>query len=188
VRKIYAATWFPTFLLWAASHASIVLPTLLARLIGLSLPQAGGPDNMDPDSYEPGQQLPVYKGSDIAKAICVGGVALAMTALLVIPAQTALARVQASLLPADEDPLVPFDRSFAGRVEPEVVTGKGFATFGAAVKTVPFASWVRIFLLRAKIFVVQIAVYVLLGLFVALQILALNAFTGDKGSDGSDGQ
>lgn len=40
-----------------------------------------------------------------------------------LPAQIALVRIQASLLPPDEDSIVPFDRSFGGRVNPLLMVG-----------------------------------------------------------------
>ncbi|KAL2137401.1 hypothetical protein VTI74DRAFT_22 [Chaetomium olivicolor] len=174
IRKVYLATWLPTTLLWAAAHAAIIFPTLLADLIRLPLRD---PRQMPGDD---GQQL---DGSTIAKIICVAGVSLGLQVLLVIPAHTAVTRVQASLLPADEDTVVPFDRSFAGRVEPEVVTGKGFATFGAAIATITLRSWVRIYLLRVKVFAITTAVYVLIAAVVGLQILAVR-----KTCDSGDGE
>ncbi|KAK4126563.1 hypothetical protein N657DRAFT_568700 [Parathielavia appendiculata] len=170
VRKVYLATWFPTFLFWAANHAAVVLPMLLASVIGLQLPDPNQPaDNQTP-----------MTGSDAAKAICVLGVHLALTALLVTPAHVALARVQASLLPADEDTLVPFDRSFGGRVEPEIVSGKGFATFGAALKTVSVQSWVRIYLLDIKVAAVAVAAYAVMGAVVVGQVLLFGLWAGSQ--------
>ncbi|KAH6635178.1 hypothetical protein B0J18DRAFT_462301 [Chaetomium sp. MPI-SDFR-AT-0129] len=163
VNKVYLATWFPTFLFWAAIQASVILPTLLAYAIGLNLQTGETPS-----------------GSDAGKALAVAGLSLGIQASFVIPAHAALARVQASLLPADEDPLVPFDRSFAGRVEPEIITGKGFATFGAAIKTIPRASWIRIYLLRIKVFFVTMAAFSVFGLVLAAEILIAAAITGNK--------
>lgn len=175
--KVYLATWFPTFLLWAAANASVLLPALLSAVIGLTWRDPANPDQI---RSEP------PRGSEIAKVLCVLGVSLALEALLVIPAHTALVRVQASLLPADEDTLLPFDRSFGGRVEPEVVSGRGFATFGAALKTVPWASWVRIYLLRIKVFFVSVAAYVALGLVLLLQFWILQKTVGGpKGGNGN---
>ncbi|KAL2267777.1 hypothetical protein VTJ83DRAFT_5054 [Remersonia thermophila] len=166
-RKIYATTWFPIFLTWAATNAVIFSSRLLVRLIGLPSLDPNSPDFVDPEDR-----------SLVPKSLCVSGVALALYLLLVVPAQTVLQRVQASLLPADEDTIVPFDRSFGGRLEPEVVGGQRFATFGAAFKTVPYASWVRIYLQRAKIFLVTAATYVLVGLLVALQFVLLQKIAG----------
>lgn len=164
VKKVYVANWFPTFLLWAAAHAAVVFPELLAEAIGLRIRDPNDPNQIG------GKPM---NGSDLGKVICVAGFSLALQAVLVIPAHAALTRVQASLLPADEDPIVPFDRSFAGRVEPEVVTGKGFATFGAALKTIPRASWLRIYMLRIKVFFLSMAVYFVLGAVVLLEFVLL---------------
>ena len=171
LRTIYLATWFPTFLMWAATHTAMVLPSLLRRAIGL-------PDLTDPYAVQDRTSA-----SDIAKMLCVVGFSLALNLLLVIPTQAALSRVKASLLPADEDTIVPFDRSFAGRVEPEVVSGKGFATFGAAIKTIPVSGWVRIFLMRVKVFFVGLVVYTAVSAVVVAQLMLLG-----KKAEGGDGQ
>lgn len=170
-RKVYLATWFPTVLLWAAAHASALLPELLSYVIGLQISDPNHPGRLR------GEPL---HGGDVAKMICVVGVSVALQALLVVPSHAALTRVQASLLPADQDTLVPFDRSFAGRVEPEVVTGKGFATFGAAIKTIPRSSWLRIYLLRVKVFFVSMGVYFIMGAIVGVEVLAMGLLSGGK--------
>ncbi|KAK3901945.1 hypothetical protein C8A05DRAFT_15937 [Staphylotrichum tortipilum] len=170
IRKVYAATWLPTTLLWLATHAAVYLPLGLAALIGLQ-----------DSKNQPNQHQPIRaNASDAAKVICVAGVSLGLQALLVIPAHAALTRVQASLLPADEPTIVPFDRSFAGLVEPEVVTGKGFATFGAAIKTVTLASWGRIYLLRVKVFAFSFAVCSAMVAFIMLEMGLLTLVAGRK--------
>lgn len=171
LKKVYLAAWFPTFLFWAAVQASVLFPELLGRVLGLCMRD---PDHPDQTCDQP------KNGAYYTKALCVAGLALVLQAVLAIPAQAALARVQASLLPADEDPIVPFDRSFAGRVEPEVVTGKGFATFGAAIKTIPRSSWIRIYLLRIKVFFVSMGVYFVLGSIVMLEVLVMGLAIGGK--------
>lgn len=176
LRKTYVATWLPTVFLWAAAQLSMRIPAMLAKAIGLSLTEPGAPGRF--------RDTPPT-GAEAAKGLCVAGVALGLQALLAIPAHTALTRVQASLLPADEDTIVPFDRSFGGRVEPEVVTGKGFATLGAALKSVSRASWLRIYLQRVKLFAVNVAVQVLFAVVVMLQVLIVRQAC-DNG-DGSGG-
>ncbi|KAJ4300218.1 hypothetical protein N0V88_002889 [Collariella sp. IMI 366227] len=159
IRKVYAATWLPIVLFWAASYASFILAALLADLIGLKFPE-------DPDNYR-------LDASRFAQILCVGGVFIGLQLLLCVSTGTALTRVQASLLPADEDTVVPFDRSFAGQVEPEVVTGKGFATFKAAITTVTVRSWVRICMLNFKLMAVVVAVYMMMGVVLGLQGLVI---------------
>jgi hypothetical protein len=171
VKKTYLATWFPTVLLWAAMVTATVIPTLMARAMGL---RATNPDHPDEIRTDP------PRGSDAGKALGVLAVSVALQALLLIPADAALTRVMASLLPADEDTIVPFDRSFGGRVEPEVVTGKGFATFGAALKSIPRVSWVRIYKLRVKVFAVGMAAYLAMGAIVVAQFLLVAWLGGSK--------
>ncbi|KAL2157520.1 hypothetical protein VTH06DRAFT_6071 [Thermothelomyces fergusii] len=169
LKKAYRATWLPTVLVWAALNACAYLPMLLARLVGLELPDPDQPDQVE---------LPA--GPDAGKALAVVAVFLALQALLYVPAHTALIRVQASLLPPDEDTVVPFDRSFGGRVEPELVTGKGFATFGAAVKSVTRDSWLRIYLLRLKLFAVSVAIYSVIIFVVALEAVLVSVLRGGQ--------
>ncbi|AEO55133.1 hypothetical protein MYCTH_2314130 [Thermothelomyces thermophilus ATCC 42464] len=171
LKKVYRATWLPTFLLWAATNACVYFPILLAGLIGLELSDPERPDQIR-------SQLPT--GSDAGKALAVLGLLLGLQVLLYIPAETALTRVQASLLPPDEDTVVPFDRSFAGRVEPELVTGKGFATFGAAIKSVTRASWVRIYLQRLKLCAVSMAIYFAVIAVVMVEALIVTAIQGSQ--------
>ncbi|EAQ87911.1 hypothetical protein CHGG_04530 [Chaetomium globosum CBS 148.51] len=171
LKKVYVAAWFPTFLFWAAVQASVLFPELLGRGIGLCMRDPNNPDKICDQPKD---------GSYLAKVIAVAGLSLALQVLLAIPAHAALARVQASLLPADEDPIVPFDRSFAGRVEPEVVTGKGFATFGAAIKTIPRSSWLRIYLLRVKVFFVSVGAYFVMGTIVGLEVLVMGLISAGK--------
>jgi hypothetical protein len=166
-RRAYVATWFPTLLFWGASHLSTLIPSLLARAMGLELSNSL--------NYSPGP-------SEAAKSLCVLAVSVALQALLVVPAHTILVRVQASLLPADQDTIVPFDRSFGGLVEPEVVTGKGFASCTAAWQTISWASWLRIYLLRLKVFAMSTAMYVVI---IATVVLQVYLFSG-KSENGQD--
>ncbi|KAK4134138.1 hypothetical protein BT67DRAFT_309260 [Trichocladium antarcticum] len=165
LKKTYTATWLPTVAFWAAVHLATGLAQLLANTLGLKLVD---------------RTAPASRG-EVCQGLAVLLFILALQALLVIPAHTALTRVQASLLPADRDAIVPFDRSFGGRVEPEVVTGKGFATLGAALATVSRASWCRIYLLRVKLFGAAVLAYLAMGAVVAVQVLMVSLVVGSKG-------
>ena len=52
--------------------------------------------------------------------------------------------------------------------------------FGAAIKTIPRASWARIYLLRLKVFFVSIGVYCVLGAVVALEVVVMGLLAGGK--------
>jgi hypothetical protein len=170
-RKTYIATALPIFALWSAAHIAVLAPYFLARAIGLPDPLLS--DLVSPLNGDGDATSPAMSGSDAAKAICVAGFALGLQVLLVIPAMTALTRVQASLLPADEDTVVPFDRSFGGRVEPEVVSGRGFASVVDALRTVSFASWMRIYMLRIKLFAIETAAYVVMAVVLVAQLFVV---------------
>jgi hypothetical protein len=91
---------------------------------------------------------------------------------LLLPLNIILVRVQASLLPVEEDAIVPFDRSFGGKVVPAVVGGKGYATMSEVWSTFSRSDLWRLLVLYAKIFVINAALMVLLvGLFVPQMIL-----------------
>lgn len=194
VRKTLVATALPTAALWAALNLNLALPALLSRVIGLSM----GPVDLWSSSPEQLMQTaaaqragpaPWESASEAAKALCVAGVWVALHALLVVPARTARTRAQASLLPADEDTVVPFDRSFGGRVAPELAVG-GSSSGGAwwrlgfaALRSVPAASWRRIYLQRVKILAVNVAAYLVFVAIVIAQGLVVFAMCyGPNGS------
>ncbi|KAL2153379.1 hypothetical protein VTH82DRAFT_4534 [Thermothelomyces myriococcoides] len=164
LKKTYRAIWLPTVFNWAAITVATYSPVLLARLIDLPLPDPERPDRFR-------GELPAGSVSDVAKWLAVFGVSVGLQVLLCVPAQTVLMRVQASLLPPDEDTVVPFDRSFGGRVEPEVVTGKGFATFGAALNSITRDSWVRIYMQRIKLFAMSMVLYFAVAAIIMVEVL-----------------
>lgn len=154
--KTFRATWAPVAAYWAARQFTALVPVVLAGAFGL--------DTWDPRA--PGA-VPVYSGHAVWQSLVVLLATLLSAVCLVIPAQVVLVRVQASLLPADADTIVPFDRSFGGAVEPEVVTGKGYVDFVTAWRTFGRDSWVRLLRLMGKIVAVTLAVYLV---FLALVV------------------
>ena len=70
--------------------------------------------------------------------------------VLLIPAHAALKRVQASLLPEDDTAIVPFDRTFGGKVVPE-----GRRTLKEAWKSFDMGAKVRVYKVYAKAAAIQ---------------------------------
>ncbi|KAM0431952.1 hypothetical protein ACHAPT_005207 [Fusarium lateritium] len=158
------ATWKPTLIFWAASHATFAICGLAIDNLGISKT-----DN------------PI----DLAVRILFASLILVVGQMaLLIPAWVVLFRIQASLLPPDQDTIVPFDRSFNGRVEPAVVGGQGYATLADAWSSFSKAAWRRIIMLNVKIVGVSIATGVLLGGFIVLQVFIFGLLAS-KGSNGS---
>lgn len=148
--KTFKAIWLPTTVYWFATQITTGLPLWLGRAFGLS-------------RWDPARPtaVPAYNGHAVWQSFLVVVVTIGAIVLLVIPAEVILVRVQASLLPADADTIVPFDRSFGGKVEPEVVTGRGYVDFQTAWLTFERASWIRLYRLLAKITAVTFAVYMI---------------------------
>ena len=154
-RKTFEATSLPVLAAWAAYTVVEVITSLAALAIGLT---------------------PVRDHADIDvpflvrvawKSLFVFFLNIALRFLLLVPIEVVLVRIQASLLPPDEDAIIPFDRSFQGKVQPAVVDGKGYVGMRDAFETVPATSWVRLYKLYGKITAINIAV---LGLFMAVLI------------------
>ncbi|KAI0109930.1 hypothetical protein F4814DRAFT_441356 [Daldinia grandis] len=140
-KKAFQATALPVVIFFFAKELSTFVPRMLAYGMSMNLP----------DPKQPGV-IPEGDKNDIWKAVLVLLLAFVMNIFLVIPAQVVLTRVQASLLPDEDDTIVPFDRSFQGKVEPAIVGGKGFVTIKDAWQSFPRASWIRLVKLYAKIF------------------------------------
>ncbi|GAW11878.1 hypothetical protein ANO14919_012310 [Xylariales sp. No.14919] len=109
------------------------------------------------DPKEP-NTLPQYNKDDAWKGLLVLLTALTVQVFLVVPTQVILTRVQASFLPEEDDTIVPFDRSFGGKVEPAIVGGKGYVNMKDAWKSFSRASWVRLIKLYVKIFLITVAI------------------------------
>ncbi|KAI9719757.1 MAG: hypothetical protein M1812_003245 [Candelaria pacifica] len=102
---------------------------------------------------------------------------LALAVLLVIPASVTLTRVQASMLSEEDEAIVPFDRSFGGKVEPEVVGGSGKLGILEAWKSFDWAARIRLMKLYGKIAAIQV---VLTMMFVAIIGAELKLIMGDN--------
>jgi hypothetical protein len=141
----------PTTIFAVAEQLSVMLPLYLAILTGLT---DRDPKEV-PNLSEHEQAMIIVKGF----GIFIFGLTLAF--LVVIPANVTLTRVQASLLVDTEETIVPFDRSFGGKVIPEIVGGSGMIGILDAWKTFDWASRIRLVKAYLKVMAMQIAVTVL---------------------------
>lgn len=91
--------------------------------------------------------------------------------LITAPAIVTFVRVAASMLPEQDEPIVPFDRTFDGKVIPEAVGGSGKIGVVDAWRTFDRSSWIRLLKLLGKFFALQEAVTIL---FVGVVIGNLN--------------
>lgn len=147
--QIFRAVALPLVLYFVAAETSNFVPMILAGALGISGLEAGPDGNI------------VYKPDyhDSWKALIIIVVALVLKVFIAIPAHVVLIRVQASLLPEDDETIVPFDRTFQNRLEPAIIGGAGHVTVKDAWATFSRASWVRLIKLYIKIFAAFVAAW-----------------------------
>ena len=167
----------PTAILAIAEQAAIVLPAYLAARFNF----IGSPDFAYTTSAE--RQIMALKGFSVL------AISLALAFLVVIPANVTLTRVQASLLPDEIESIVPFDRSFGGKVIPEIVGGSGVVGMLDAWKTFDWNSRIRLVKAYAKVLAMQFGLSVLFFVTIGAEIALivgkdLKKIFPDDGKDG----
>ncbi|KAL8663103.1 MAG: hypothetical protein Q9202_004140 [Teloschistes flavicans] len=154
---------------WAlAEQAAICIPITLFQIFDLEGYYA------NPSGFK---DLPEMQQKSVALAsFAVLASGLLTAVLVVFPANVALKRVQASLLSDENDTIVPFDRTFGGKVQPELVGGKGVISMLDAWKTFDWAARFRLVKLYAKIAAIQLSTSVF---FVMLAVAEVRMINGD---------
>ncbi|EOD51605.1 hypothetical protein GTA08_BOTSDO03628 [Neofusicoccum parvum] len=105
----------------------------------------------------------------------IGGVLLLVAAgiFVILPAHTQLVRVEASMLSDDEDTIVPFDRTFGGKVVPKILGGSGAIGFMDAWRSFNREARIRVVKLHLKIFAISAALTFLFFQALALEVLVI---------------
>ena len=107
-------------------------------------------------------------------SVCLATVLLVSVTILLLvvcfPVHVAYTRVQASLLPEDDEPIVPFDRTFGGKVVPELLGGSGMIGMWDAWKTFDWNATIRVVKVYVKTFFMQLAVFILFLAAVAVEL------------------
>ncbi|RDA96122.1 hypothetical protein CP533_1754 [Ophiocordyceps camponoti-saundersi (nom. inval.)] len=149
-KRTFEATWRPVTIFWFACEVARWIPLALISITGLTLPELQIAGHRQADIYQ-------LNGVFVVKALALLLITLVFSVFLVIPANVVLVRVQASLLPAHDETIVPFDRSFQARVEPAVVGGRGYVSMSDAWATFSKRAWHRLLTLYVKVFLVFVA-------------------------------
>ncbi|UNI21694.1 hypothetical protein JDV02_007662 [Purpureocillium takamizusanense] len=163
-KRAFDATWKPVALYWLAAEVTRWLPLGLAFALRLRIPSFDNNGNMELDGLDAAWFV---KGAAILVFTIFASV------FLVIPARVILVRVQASLLPVEEDTVIPFDRSFEGKVEPAIVGGKGYVSVADAWGTFSRAAWRRLLVLYVKVFLASMAGLLITAALIAPQIVVI---------------
>jgi hypothetical protein len=167
----------PTAILAVAEQVALVLPLILVKVYGL--------DHLrDNPSAMTGHRQTIITLQSLS--VFFSGLVVAF--FVVIPANVALTRVQASLLDDTEETIVPFDRSFGGKVVPEIVGGAGIISILDAWRTFDWASRIRLAKAYAKVFAMQIVVFILFVSILAIEIFAIAHLDLEKIMPGNGGK
>jgi len=150
--KLWSKVAVPTAVAGIADYLSVRLPIHLAKAYRLDQLTDVDFTNMKACAIK----VLVFK------VMSVLALALILKVLIVIPASVTLIRVQASLLSEEEETIVPFDRTFGGKVVPETAGGTGVIGILNAWKTFDWNSRVRLLKLYAKAGAMEAAVFVVL--------------------------
>lgn len=158
--KIAAKAVLPTAIWATADQLALYIPAALFYVWGLNR------YTEDPLYYK--RVSSEVRISHMTALFICGLTALFVVFAICFPAEVTLTRVQASLLPEEDEAIVPFDRTFAGKVEPAITGGSGCVSMLDAWKTFDWAARLRLVKLYVKIFAIQCAttiffVFVLLG-------------------------
>jgi len=158
--KTWRKVAVPTAVLAIAEQVTVLIPIYLAFISGI------GDKLQTPDQIA---NIGSHQAWIITlKGLSIGALAIVLGFLLVVPADVALTRVQASLLADSEETIVPFDRSFNGKVIPEIVGGSGAIGMLDAWKTFDWAARIRLVKAYLKVFLMQLAVaavFLAIGIF-----------------------
>lgn len=136
----------PTFFMALAQQMTCMVPMYLAGWWGMLDMEAGEVNRLSTEE----RQLLVWKGLSV---LLVG---ITMAVLFVLPAKVTLTRVQASILGENEDTIVPFDKTFGGRVVPESLGGKGAVDARVAWRTFGQQSRMNLFKAYGKVMMMEI--------------------------------
>lgn len=97
--------------------------------------------------------------------------------LISVPARVIFTRVAASMLPEEDETIVPFDRSFGGKVQPSIVGGSGKIGLLDAWKTFDWDGRVRFVKVALKTAAIEVAI---VSVAVLLLIGQLGMIRGDS--------
>ena len=144
-----------------------IFPMLVCRTFG-PMKHLGSP------GYEP-RERDVYAVT--GQATMALFLILMLSMLLGIPATVTTVRVAASMLPEEDETIVPFDRSFGGKVTPAIIGGSGKIGMIDAWKSFNWASRKRLLKLIVKVFVILFALGLMAGMIMVGEAKLL---LGDK--------
>lgn len=124
-----------------------------------------------------GNKMSAYKGGDwfllALRVSSLVAVVLLCALFIILPATVTLVRVEASLLPEEDETIVPFDRSFGGKVVPSILGGTGAIGFVDAWRSFNWEARRRLVKLYVKVSAIMFAVSTIFMLVAAFEIFII---------------
>jgi hypothetical protein len=105
----------------------------------------------------------------IVKLITMLAIIFACTMFLCLPAMVTQIRVEASLLPEEHDTIVPFDRTFSGKVVAKILGGTGSVGFLDAWRSFNWEARTRLIKVYVKAFFIVVGIFVIVFQAIALE-------------------
>ncbi|KAJ4862489.1 hypothetical protein T069G_03443 [Trichoderma breve] len=166
-KRTLQATWRATLIHWAAVEFTSLFPSMVASRMNIDWPSPGlfGPDNTYSFRLDmaAGDAVFYFKCAAVIFATVVDSI------FFVVPSQVVLLRIQASLLPTEDSTIIPFDRSFKGRVQPARTNGRDYATISDAWRSFSWDNWRRLMILSFKIIFLSLSLILLMCAVIGLQ-------------------
>ena len=164
----FRATALPTATMWLAVGVAQELPLLMYSVLEIDTFAWDPTGSGDAGATVAVPFLDLGRPIDILKLMAICAAWLAPTAAFVVPAHAVLTRVQASMLPADEHPIISFDRSFGGcRAEGVERPINMFQAW----RSLSLAAWLRLYILYVKVFLITFGASIFMAAAIGIQIL-----------------
>ncbi|KNG89736.1 hypothetical protein ANOM_001995, partial [Aspergillus nomiae NRRL 13137] len=140
--------------------AAFYIPLFIAGAAG-----ALGDLVVDPNANLPPAEL-------VSRAATAIAIPSLLAALVSIPVRAVTIRVAASMLPKEDDAIVPFDRSFGGKVVPATLGGSGKLSIKDAWATFDGPARIRYLKVIGKAFAMEFAAVILFSVVLGCQVHA----------------
>lgn len=145
-----------------AAQVCMMLPVYLAMCLGAF--------RMDDENMSELPEDARPSAGKVGAGLGVTALSLALTILIEVPATVTLVRVAASMLPDDENTIVPFDRTFGGKVVPTLAGGTGRIGLLDAWTTFNWPARIRLLKVLVKTFGMMVAVSLVFAAVLAAEV------------------
>jgi hypothetical protein len=147
-------TWLKIAPAVAVRSVASQIAKVVPLMVGMSF---GAFKKMRNPDYQPGNG---EINAACAQSLFVFVLAIALAVLLQLPATVIVVRVAASMLPEENETVVPFDRSFGGKVTPTIIGGQGKIGMVEAWQSFDWSSRIRLVKLISKLVAIMIALWI----------------------------